>query len=59
MASIKPKHVLDARLYEMECIIFALKSEDGWDKQSHTQTLHGFADSLSKIHADFKAILLD
>jgi hypothetical protein len=59
MASIEPNDVFDARLYEMECIIFALKSDTKWDKEPNTRTLHGFANSLSKIHAYFKARLRD
>jgi len=57
MASYKPHHVLEARFYELESIMYALGAfiDDGLPS---TSALKGLHERLSNIHAEFKADLL-
>ena len=59
MALHKPNDIIDAQLYELECISYALTTleQDGTEMPAR-EVLSGFGLRLSKIHADFKARLL-
>jgi len=61
MASMKPNWDAESDLYQFECALDTLDLiSDGLpDDKRISNALNGLHDNLSKIHADFKAKLID